>query len=153
MRKLKTTPLIIAQTSKSDEGKKSIFGSTYFTYYARSIFELCRGEEAENDMHVALFHRWCNLDKTQPPMGFCFHFNNVGISVSGEPLNPADFLQKISLKEKVKTLLGKKGKMQTKELAEELGATESVIRVTLGRYKNVFKHYADGWGLLVNEGV
>ena len=86
-------------------------------------------------------------------MGFCFHFNETGISVAGEPLNPADFMHKLSLKEKVKKFLGEKGKVQTKEIAEEFGVTESVVRVTLGRYKNVFKRYAEGWGLLTNEGV
>lgn len=150
LRKLKRTSLIIAQTSKSEEGKKSIYGSTYFTYYSRSIFELCRAEESGDELHTALFHKWCNVDKTQPPIGLCFQFNGTAVRIEREPVNYTEFKNKLSVKNQIKDLLSR-GKMQTKEIADELGVSEASVRVALNRNKNLFQHFKDGWGLIVIE--
>ena len=58
LRYLSRTSLIIAQTSKNDEGKKSMFGSTYFQYYSRNIFELKKSVDVcdKDETKVAFFH-------------------------------------------------------------------------------------------------
>lgn len=152
LRKLKTTPLIIAQTSKSDEGKKSIFGSTYFTYYARSIFELCRGEEAGDEMHVALFHKWCNLDKTQPPIGLCFHFNDKGLSVVSEPVSYSQFKDKLNRYSQVKDYL-MDGVKSTAEIMEALEITRGNADMIMKRMKEkgMVVKVDNKWGLLSKE--
>lgn len=153
LRKLKKTSLIIAQTSKGDEGKKSIFGSTFFTYYSRSIFELVKAEDiGEDNMHIALFHRWCNVFKTHPPMGLAFHFNDTGIKVESEPVSIREFLAKIGVQQKVLEIL-KSGAMTTKEIMETLEISRNNADITLKRLRDKGRivKVEDKWGLLSYE--
>lgn len=150
LRRLKRTSLIIAQTSKSEEGKKSIFGSTYFTYYARSIFELCKGEDiGGDDIHVALFHRWCNISKTHQPIGFNFHFEDNWVTVEREPVSIREFLAKIGTQQQIMELI-KAGPLSTKEIMESLGISRANADKTLQRLrtKNKIVKVEDKWGLL-----
>ena len=155
LRRLKKTSLIIAQTSKSDEGKKSIFGSTYFTYYSRSIFELCKSEDTgEDDMHIALFHRWCNVSRTHPPMGFALHFNETGMRVESEPVSVREFLAKIGVQQKVLEIL-KSGAMTTKEIMDTLDINRGNADMTTKRLRDKGKiiKIEDKWGLLIKETI
>jgi len=155
LRKLKLTSLIIAQTSKADlDGKrKTIFGSTYFTYYARNIFELCAGHDDLGDkQHLALFHRECNLGKKMPSMGLQVEFNeaNGGIKIQREHLSVAEFAQKVSVSMRILEAL-KQGAMTSKELTDYLEVGRNTIDQTLGRLRTNHKITDTGdkkWGLL-----
>ena len=132
--KLRVTSLILAQTSKDTESKrKTIYGNALYTYYARSIFELCKSQEAgEDDMSVALFHRWANLTKLQKPMGFHFHYNGMETTVESEPVSYSEFRTKISTQSSILNAL-KPGPMEARELAQVLDLSESNIRMSLSR--------------------
>jgi len=138
LRKLKTTSLIIAQTSKVQDQqkahKKTIYGSTIFTYYARNIFELCHSEdEGGNTKHLALFHRECNLARKSPPMGFRIDFKNDGsMSIEREPVSVSEFSEKLNTQARILDVL-KTGALEVKDIAESLEVSVNSCRVALTR--------------------
>lgn len=159
LRKIKTksgpiTTLILGQTTKPYEDKKrGIYGSVYFTYYARNIFELCRGEEDyENPAHVALFHRYCNLGRKIPPMGLCADFGETedSINIEREPISISEFSEKVSTASRIYDIL-KSGAMSQKELKDALGASYQNISQSMRRLMKQGKVQKMGekWGLTV----
>ena len=72
LRQLNVTSLIIAQNSKGEDNKKTIYGSTYFTYYARNIFEVKAKQDQldEDKMHMILLQEESNYSKKHQPIGF-----------------------------------------------------------------------------------
>ena len=154
LRKLKTTALIVGQTAKgeSEQGKrKTVYGSTYFTYYARNIFELCRGEDDYSDtLHLAMFHRESNLGKRLSPMGFCLQFNDStgAIIVEREPVSVSEFSQKLNTQARILEAL-KSGAVEIKELAASLEVPQNNCRVAISRLARQGKVVKVGkaWGL------
>ena len=133
---LKTTALIIAQTSKDVESKrKTPYGNALFTYFARSIWELCKAETlGEDGIDLALFHRWSNLTKHFPAIGMRFNFNEHHTTVESQAVSVSDFAGKISTQQAILSEL-KRGALSAKELAERTGATENTVKVNLTRLK------------------
>ena len=156
LRKLKLTSLIIGQTSKGDaDGKrKMIFGSTYFTYYARNIFELCTGHDDYGDsQHLALFHRECNLGKKMSPIGLRIEFNDTdrSINIEREAVSIAEFSQKVSVGMRILEVL-KEGAMNSKELVDYLEVSRNAVDQALKRLRTNHKITDTGgkkWGLPV----
>ncbi len=151
LRKLKLPSLIIAQTSKDQDGKKTIFGSTMFTYYARNIFELCRNEDTDSDLvHLAMFHRECNLGRKHKPMGFCLDFNddNRSLSITRESVTVSEFITKVSAQNAVADAL-KSGLKDVNEIADITGLKPNNIRTSLSRLRSLDKVKKIGgrWGL------
>lgn len=151
--KLNVTSLIIAQTSKdTDSKKKTIYGNVLFTYYARSIFELCKSQDVgEDEINVALFHRWSNLTRLQRPMGFRFSFNGAQTYVEQQDVSVTEFKTKVSGRQILLESL-KSGGKNAKELAEEMSWQEASVRVLLSKLKKAGKVISLGekkWGLLL----
>lgn len=159
LRKLRThtgepiTSLIIAQTRKGDEDrKKTIYGSTYFAYYARNIFELCKGtEDYDNEEHMALFNRFCNLGRRIKPIGFCATFDDEtgGINLTREVVSVSEFSEKVTIGSRILELL-KEGKMKQKDIKDSLGTPYSSTSMALKRLQQQGKvvRINDYWGLL-----
>jgi hypothetical protein len=156
LRKLKITSFIIAQTSKNPETNKStIFGSTYFQYYARSIFEIVRvGEDIGSDiMHVAIFHRAANLVKRHPAIGFSFTFSENGdaVTIKSEPVSVAALIDKlVKIPQKIIALLNT-GPRTSDEIVNLLGSKRNTINQALYRLKDrneVVKIDDEKWGLI-----
>ena len=153
--KLKVTPLILAQTSKEGDArgrkKKSIYGSTFFEYYARSIFELCKAESiGEDEVSVALFHRSANLTKLQKPIGFRFNFNENKTEIIREAVSYPEFLEKVNRQFQILELL-KRMPLKTAEIMEALEIKRGNADMTLKRLKDkqkVIKLEDGRWGLL-----
>ena len=136
--KLNVTSLILAQTSKDAETrKKSIYGSVFFTYYARSIFELCKSDEPDEDeISIALFHRFANLTKLQKPMGFHLNFSENKTTINREPVSLTEFKDKIGTQTRILHTL-KQGAMNALQLHAELpDLTENNIRAVLTTLKH-----------------
>lgn len=156
VRKLKITSLIIAQTSKSsDEKRKTIYGSTYFAYYARNIFELCRGEDDFGDtQHLGLFHRECNLGKKIRPLGLRLQFDDAtkGISINREAVSIAEFMEKVSTSARILEIL-KEGKKPQKDLKERLDVSYASLGMALKRLQQQGKVTKLGaeWALPMRE--
>lgn len=157
LRKLGVTSLIAAQTSKADEDgrKKTIYGTTFFSYYARNIFELCSSEDDYGDVkHLGLFHRECNLGKRSQPIGFRLDFGeNGGIKVEREPLSVAEFAHKVSTSKLILEAL-KQGAMSSKELQEQLDVSRGSVDMAIKRLRGQNRVVDTGekrWGLIENR--
>jgi len=156
--KLRVTPLILAQTSKEGDIKskkrKSIYGSIFFEYYARSIFELCKSESiGEDEVSVALFHRSANLTKLEKPMGFRFNFNENKTEITREAVSYAEFYEKVSRQLQVTELL-KMEPLKTEQIMEALGIRRSNADVTLKRLrdkKKIIKLDDGRWGIRTDK--
>jgi len=156
LRRLNVTSLILGQTSKDTETKKrSIYGSVFFTYYSRNIFELVKSEEGdENEADVALFHRSFNLGGLRKPFGFHITFNNNEIKVESKPVIVRQFLDKVSTQAKLLELL-KGGAMTVKEIMEQLEIKQTNARMTISRLKEKRQIVKVGekWGLRAQEEI
>ncbi len=153
--KLNVTSLIIAQTSKDVESKrKTIYGNALFTYYARSIFEICRTDNVgENEIEVAIFHRWSNLTKLYPDMGVHVSFNGVGTKIQSQSVSVAEFKDKVNSQRAVYDEL-KSGAHTVSELCDLTGLSNNVVSISLSRLKkrNYVTHLENGkWGLATSE--
>lgn len=157
LRQLKCTSLIIAQTSKNRESQhKSIYGSTFFEYYARNIFELRNNsEQGEDEIDIALFNTYCNLAKKHKPMGFkvSFQDNDTKIVIEQEDAKTIpEFLERHGTTTRILDLLGN-GKLTTKEIIDELKISRSNADTSLKRLRAAHKVLKDNdkWGLLYTE--
>lgn len=150
--KLKTTSLILAQTSKDQTTKKkTIYGNVFFTYYARSVFELCKAESTgEDEVNVALFHRFANLTKLHLPLGFLFNFNSERTIITSQPVTYSDFLEKLNRQLQITELL-RTCPLSTDEIMSALEIKRGNADMTLKRLKdkNKIVKLIDGkWGLV-----
>jgi hypothetical protein len=148
LRLLNVTPLIIGQNSKNEEGKKSIYGSTYYTYYSRNIFEL-KGKQDEHDesrQHVILIHQEANYSKKYAPIGFCVDYTDTTISIKREAASFAEFVEKARQITDVLDFLST-GAKSIKEIKDEFAMTENNVRVMLSRAK------AKGLVIAVGKGM
>lgn len=149
--KLNMTSLIIGQTSKNENTKsKSVYGSTFFTYYARNIFELCKSETLSDDeSSVALFHRYSNLTGLYRPIGLRFNYNGVHTTVEGVPVNYSEYIEKVSIGKQVMELL-RGGSFTTSDIMEKLSLKRGTADASLARLKTkklIIKLPDGKWGL------
>lgn len=154
LRKLRLTSIIIAQNAKNeDAGKKTIFGSTYFTYYARNIFEIKGNQDEldENVKHVAMIHQESNYSKRYQPFGFRLTYSDTAIAVEPEATTMSQWYQKAS---QTKALLDylKGGTKSRKAISDELGISINQTDVILSRAKKrglIIQLGVGMWGLPV----
>ncbi len=153
LRQLNLTSLIIAENAKGEEtGRKTIFGSTYFTYYARNIFEL-RGKQDEmneNEMHIALFHQESNYSKKYQPLGFNLTYTDSTIKIASEPVSLSAFLERASQMKALLEFLSEGAKTR-QSVSQKLGVSLKHAGVLLNRAKNrelVISLGSGMWGLI-----
>lgn len=156
LRQLKVTSLIIAQNSKSGESnQKTIYGSTYFTYYARNIFELRKSKEtiSDSEMAIALFHQDSNYSKKYEPIGFRISYTQSTIEIRPEVVSFAKFMEKISQPAIILDFL-KNGAQPRAALMKLLNADGNVVSQVLNRLKKKGKIMELGsgmWGLATDD--
>ncbi len=153
--KLNVTSLILAQTSKNEETqRKSIYGNALFTYYARSIWELCKSDTLRDDvLDVALFHRWANLTKLHKDMGFRFNFNGIHTTVTSEAVSIAEFVGKVNVQKAILDIL-KRGALPVEAIAKSLGKETSNVSPLLTKLKtkgSIVNLGSGLWGLATHE--
>ena len=136
LRKLKVTSLIIGQEAKNEEGKKTIYGSVYYRYYARSVFELRakRDEMNPSVSHIALFHTDANYSQLHEPMGFIATHSPDSILVESEPLRLSDFIEKVSQTKMLLEFLTDGAKTR-QAISENLGISLNQVDQILSRAK------------------
>ncbi len=150
--KLNVTPLILAQTSKDMESKrKTIYGNALFTYYARSIFELCLADSISTDaIDIGLFHRWSNLTARQPNASFHISYNGSHTTIESQAVSMGDFLAKIGLKKAIFESLSR-GALTARELMEKTGGSSGSIKNALTQMKKngtLIQLENDKWGII-----
>lgn len=143
------TTISMAHTSKDRETKpKTILGSVLFEAGFRSVWEI-RANEEEDSLDIALFHRKANLSKKFQDIGFRINYLPEGNTI--EWLNPKsvpEFLERMSVNQQILQSL-KLGMLSSEELAQQINAKPTTIRVNLMRLKKVGKIIGNssGWGL------
>lgn len=154
LRQLKVTSLIIGQVTKDENTKtKKVFGSHFFTYYSRNIWEISKSEGISDDEYdLALFHRSPNLSAPLKPIGFRFHWNETGLSIERQPVNVAEFMTKVSSQLRILELL-RHGPKKPKDIAMEIDTSENTVRVLLSKLKKKGKvlQTENGYGLVTTE--
>jgi len=131
------TTLIIGQNSKDDTGKRSIFGSTYYTYYSRNIFRLQRSKDkpADDEMRIALIHEESNFSTRSKPIGFRINYTKETISIVQEAASISEYMEGAS---QTKTLLDflKSGGKTVSAIAVEINASDNRTRSLLSKLKS-----------------
>ncbi len=151
VRQLNVTPLIIAQNAKGDEGKKTIYGSTYYTYYARNIFELRKLPDADdsNETSVVLIHQESNYSKRYDPIGFRLNFTDESIKVEHREVLASELYERISQAKSALEFLTD-GSKSIRAIAEYLGTNMNTTGVLMSRLRKGQKVVSLGggmWGL------
>ena len=155
-RSLNRTGLIIAQNAKGEEGKKTIFGSTYFQYYSRNIFELKKSSDAldRDETKVALFHTEGNYSGKYDPIGFHLYFTPTSIKVEREAVDFGEFMEKVNRQQMLLAIL-KDGSLTTAEVADKFQISQATAKMTITRLANrklVIKTASGAWGLPYQDG-
>lgn len=134
LRQLHCSALIIGQTSKDRESKtKSVYGSTFFEYYARNIFELRKvQEEGEDSLDIALYNTYHNLGRRFKPMGYHLDFNGTGTHIERGEITASDLVKRMSAQAQIQKALHHRV-MSPKEIAEECELNEATTRNALKR--------------------
>ncbi|KKM67807.1 hypothetical protein LCGC14_1467420 [marine sediment metagenome] len=79
-RTLKVAAWIITHTSKGGAGQKTAFGSGYWAYQARSVWQAVPTMEPGADaFSVGLVHTKVNMGRLQKPMAFKFSFSREAV--------------------------------------------------------------------------
>ena len=155
LRAINLTSLIIGQNAKDDTGKKSIFGSTYFTYYTRNIFRLQAAKEqvSRDEMSVVLIHEEANFSRKYPPIGLHLTYTDTTIKIDHEEANLSQFLNRVSLTKDLLDFLST-GAKSVRSIADELSISDNRVRVMLSQLKKRSKvtNLGSGmWGLLAPQ--
>lgn len=157
LRLLNVTSLIIAQNAKSEDNRKTIYGSTYYTYYSRNVFELKRAKDTsrDDDMHIALLHQEGNYSKKYNPLGFHLTYTDTSILIETEVVNLAQLKDRIEDTDAILEFLRQAGKLCTiKAISEAIEKNDNRTRVVLSILKKRGKvvNPATGlWGAATND--
>jgi len=158
LRRLNRTTLILAQTSKDENRKKSIYGSTLFGYWARSIWEARKSQElGEKELSVALFHREANTSGQHEPLGWRLRYSDDNHELRIEQAavtSMADFLNQLSATKQIHELLLSEGALTVEQIAEKVDLKSNTVRQALGRMRKrqeVVKLPDKRWGLQVRD--
>lgn len=150
LRKLQVTTLIIGQTSKDKENHKTIFGSVFFQYLARSIWELRKVQDAgDNVIELGLYHRDGNYTGKYDALGFRVTRDSNSMTISKQSVrNVSGLIEGLTTRDRILDLL-KDGAMGNSEISEFLGITKANADTTLVRLrdKRLIIKVGDKWGL------
>jgi hypothetical protein len=136
LRSLNVSSVIIAHTSKSRTGAKSIFGSVFFENLARSIWEIRSDHEEKSRIALGLIHRKSNFSGLHNPFGLKFIFIDGETIVTRTDVRDLIHAQgALQLTTRILELLRDVGKMKSPDIAKELGEGADKVRATLNHLK------------------
>jgi len=121
---LRCTTIILAHTSKGGEGRKSIYGSTFFEAYARSIWELRASRDGET-MHIGLWDNKANFRGKLDPMAFNLNYDDEHIFINVEDIKTVDdFMRHLSVSHRILEALkdNSKSPQELKEILSDVSA-------------------------------
>jgi RecA-family ATPase len=157
LNQLNCASFIIAQTSKDKRAKvKSTYGSTFFEYFSRNIWELRKTrEDSDDEFDIALFNTYCNLGKRNRPMGYHVSFTEKTIRVEQAEITAPDLVERLGTWSRIYDLLKRSGSLPAKDIADALSVSLDTVSKTLRRYqqrRHVIKLSDGSWGLVIREG-
>lgn len=119
---LRCTTIILAHTSKGGEGRKTIYGSTFFEAYARSIWEIKSSRDGET-LHVGLWDNKANFRGKLDPVAFSFNYDDEHIFINVEDIkNVDDFMRHLSVSGRIMEALkdSSKSPQELKEILSDV---------------------------------
>ena len=136
LRQLRCATLIIGQTSKDKETKtKSTFGSVFFEYYARNIFEIKKvQEEGDASLDIAIYNTYHNLGKKFPAKGYHLDFDN-GTQIEQQAITVRELVARMGTQAEILDLLKDNQAMTTMDIMEELEIKRGAADMALKRLK------------------
>ena len=149
LKRLKITSLLIAHQRKTD-GERTPIGSVQFENQARNVWNVSSviDDNEQNILHVACKHTKANNTYIRKdPIGYKITF---GERIAVEMENAiANFSQKFTVKEQIKSVLSGQNGLSYWEIAEMTGLTEGTIKKNLSEGKNrgIFENKDERWVL------
>lgn len=147
LRMLNIGALVIAHTPKSteDHHESSIYGSVFFTNFARATWEVRKEQEIGSDSAViGLFNRKNNLSRMHHPIGIRIQQNpeSSAIRFDSYDLSQTAELEKgLPVASRIRNFLERDGSLYTaKEIADAIEAPLATVKVTLSRQNKVKWH-------------
>ena len=152
IRQLGITSLLISHTAKDQTSRtRTVFGSTYFFNFSRSIFEVRKVQEVGDiEISVGLFHRKSNISRLHTPVGFKISFDTDAVVVKSEDVGTVgEFIALLSNSSRIYEVL-KDGQRTIPEIANECEISQTVTKTTLYRMRSQGKviRTGDKWGIL-----
>ena len=141
LRHLKVGCLILGQTSK-EKGKrkdetKRVFGSTFFEYYARHVFELRAAQEnEEGQQDIGLYNTFHNLGPRIRAQGFHLEFTSTTTKIEKKSLTASDLIARLGAQAEIIKLLETENGLTSGAIKEFTGHTRGAVDVALWRLKN-----------------
>ena len=129
------TTLIIGQNAKDDTGKKTIYGSTYFTYYARNIWRIqAAKDQTGDDKRIALIHEESNFSRKSEPIGFNLSFTDDSITIIPAVVSVSQIYERAN---QTKTILDflKSGAKTVMAIATEIDSSRNGTQSLLSKLK------------------
>jgi|TARA_R110000824_G_scaffold351725_2_gene538759 archaellum biogenesis ATPase FlaH len=147
------TVLTLAHTTKAETEKKTPFGSAFWTYYARSVWEIKRiDSDKSNQQNIGLYHRKVNNTQLHEPIGYQVKYLSNEINVNGFDITDSTTMNaEIPLIKRIYNYLREADNHKTvNDIVAELeipekkrGSVSAMMSRDIGIAKNI-KHYGDG---------
>lgn len=145
LKALSAPSLTIAHVTKSGEDQRP-FGSAFWHYAPRLTWNVKGNDETEGELRIGFFCRKSNVSRRPKPFGMLVEFGER-IGVEQRDLWP-EFSDAQPTKVRIRELL-LRGKLQRKQIAEELGISDEATRKALQRMPDAQSdgrsHYAYWW--------
>ena len=151
------TVLTLAHTTKADTERKTPFGSAFWSYWARSVWEI-KSEQSDkpNVQNIGLFHRKVNNSNLHEPLGYSVQFLPTEININGFDISDSDELNtQLPMIQRIYNFLRDQDQHKTiQDILDFLGVEErkeGSIRAAMSRATGIaknIKHFGNGlWGI------
>lgn len=137
------------ESARAQHGPVAPFGSRFFWNSMRSGWEVRRAEDSPtNTLELGFYHRKANDAGREKPFGLRVRFDGQQGPITfcrSELADVPDLIGRTSLPTRIRAIL-RAGAQDTKQLAEETGATEATIRSAVRRMDDVMQVAPGGGG-------
>jgi len=135
LRSFGATSLLIGHAPKhtANTAGASVFGSGVFQFLTRSLWEIRRDQEEEEDtILVGLVHKKMNYGRRERPLGFRFTFTPDSVTVTREDVAALPSMENArGPGARIMKCLTDGGKMSPAQIAEALDLEQNVVRAHL----------------------
>ena len=103
---------------------------------------------------LGLFHRKpAPFTGIHQPIGFKITFEEDSFEIKpSDPKNIAEFLEQMTVKDKIKQVLLSGGRMSAKQISEDIESPLNTVSVSLKRMGKMVKQFDDKtWGIVIND--
>ena len=146
------TVLTIGHTTKAETEKKKPFGSAFWEYFSRSVWEVKKEESEKGNLNIGLYHRKVNNSNLHTPVGYRLQFLANEINVNDfnitESQNNEGTLSRI---QRIYNYLKSADDYKTIfDICDSLGLSfedEPSIKSSMSRDKNIYHHQDGQWGI------